>query len=326
MVMLVQEIKQKQVTALRSGTSYEGQTVLTINQLQQVSEVWKDRVAAVRRMEYHSDRQKKAKKMFPCWTPAGVFAQGSVKDESIIQHSNLVAIDVDGVDNPGVDMDAVKKTLCELPYVVMVMKGISGMGVFALMLVEDGHYTKEYCQYIERLWKQQYGLSIDTKCYNVGRKRFISWDDDALIKGDDVDITPWRLKYVAPVKPVTPFQQLYCPRHVADDDELDKTFEERVKKMIECGFDIGPHWSDWMRLGRCFKPFPNGLALFNELSSKMSAYNPKTFMKDWNAVRDEFDKNHAIAYVTLLLNERCPGWRLNRRVGDSLFFTEQSPI
>lgn len=49
-------------------------------------------------------------------------------------------------------------------------------------------------------------------------------------------------------------------------------------------------------------------------------------MRDWNAVRDEFDKNHAIAYVTLLLNERCPGWRLNRRVEDSLFFTEQLPI
>ena len=62
--MLVHEIKQKQVTALRSGTSYEGQTVLTINQIQQVSEMWKDQVSALRQMEYHSDRQKKVKKMF----------------------------------------------------------------------------------------------------------------------------------------------------------------------------------------------------------------------------------------------------------------------
>lgn len=324
--MLVNEIKQKQVTALKNGAGYEGQSILTINQLQQVSEMWKDRVIALRQMEYHSDRQKKAKISFPCWVPAGVFKTGSVKDESILKYSNLVAIDVDGVDNPGVDMDTVKKTLFELPYVVMVMKSISGMGVFALILVEDGHFTKDYCQYIERLWKQQYGLVIDTKCYNIGRKRFISWDDEVLIKGDDEDVTPWRLKYVAPVKPVTAPQQIYCPRHAVSDDELDKIFEERVKKMIECGFDIGPHWADWMRLGRCFKPFSNGLTLFNELSSKMSAYNPKTFMRDWNAVRNEFDKNHAIAYITLLLNEKCPGWKAKREIEESLFSADQPPI
>lgn len=322
----MKEIKQKRVTALRSGVGYEGQSVLTLNQLQQVSELWKDRIIGLRQMEYHSEQQKKAKVSFPCWTPSGVFKNGSVKDNDIIQYSDLVAIDIDGIDNPNTDMDDVKKVLFDLPYVIMVMKSISGKGLFALVLLEDGHHQKEYCQYIERLWKQQYGIEIDRKCYNVGRKRFISWDNQMLMKGDDVDIIPWKLKYIEPVKEVRVQTPLYCPRNTFSEEELDNTFEERVKRMIDCGFDIGPHWSDWMCLGRCFKPFANGFNLFNELSSKMSAYNSKTFLRDWKRIRNDFDKNHAIAYVTWWLNEKCPGWKNKHESVEFKFTTDQPPV
>lgn len=287
---------------------------------------WKDKIDVLRGLTYHSEEQKALKPKYPCWTPAGIF-NGSPKDENIIEYTNLVAIDVDGIDNKGVDMDKLKRELFELPYVVFVSKSISAAGVYALVLLEDGHNQESHCRYIERLWRQEYGVDIDKKCYNIGRKRFISYDEDLLMKDDDVDIIPFKLKYITPIQAPNPTPHIDCSRYKHNDDK-DGEFEKKVGLLIKYGFDIGPHWGDWMSFGRCFKPFEKGLELFNEISSKMSAYDSKTFMRDWNKVKCDFDKDHALAYLTFLLNKDCPGWKTDyyQKEELNLFSADQPPI
>lgn len=289
---------------------------------------WKDKIEVLRKLTYHSDEQKALKPKYPCWTPAGIF-NGSPKDENIIQYTNLVAIDIDGIDNEGVDMDDLKNKLFDLPYVVFVSKSISAAGVYALVLLEDGKEQESHCRYIERLWRQKFGVEIDTKCYNIGRKRFISYDDDLLIKDDDVDIIPFKLKYVAPIAPTTPQPKVDCSRYKHIDTDLDKEFEKKVDIMIKHHYDVGEHWADWASLGKAFKPFSNGFELFNKLSQTMSAYKPSTIRRDWERFRSDIQtKDHAIAYITKILNEHCPGWKDDyyQKEELTLFSVDQPPI
>lgn len=331
--MKVIDIKQVKCTLLGSASGFRDKKYIQkdvfLSEIMGVCVRSKPAVDFVRQYEYHSPSYDAAKAKLPCWIAGGTFPYKKVGDESILTYTNLIVVDIDKKDNPEIDLNELKSRIFELPYVVWVMNSVSGLGFFVVMLVDDGRYTSEYLNYIDKLWKQEYGVEIDRKCFNVGRKRFISYDDNMLIKDDDVDIIPWKLKMkiTAPSQPQT---WVDCSRYKHDDADLDKEFEKKVDIMIKYHYDVGMHWADWASLGKAFKPFSNGFEMFDKLSRTMTAYDPKTIKGDWKRFRGSIqDKSHAIAYITKILNSECPGWKDDYyRTTDELplFNVDQPPV
>ena len=289
------------------------QKTATVRQILDLGNKWRNKIDVLRQLPYHSPEQLKLKDNYPCWMPTGIFADGNVKNEGIVVYSNMLAVDIDFIDNPDVNtIINVKNDIFNMKSVIFVMDSISGKGLYALFLVEDGRFTTEYCKYLEVLFKSKYNVIIDDKCYNIGRKRFLSYDDDILIKADDIDIVPWKLKLIEDkpetVKESTLFD--YKQKYTSNVDE-DNEFERKVDLLIQLGYDTGEHWIDWAAFGRIFKPFNNGKELFERISQKMSGYNAKKFDKDWARIDDSYinTKDHAIAYITTILNKNYSNWK-----------------
>lgn len=251
----------------------------------------------LRSMTYHSDEQKSYKQKFPCWFVGGVFPFKKTEDKDILEYSNLLAIDIDKKDNPDIDIDNIKKKIFELPYVVMVSKSISGEGIYALVLVEDGKYTKEYYTYISKLWSQKFNLIIDDQCTNIGRKRFISYDDDLLIKDDDIDIKEWKLKINTnqnnEVKKVDN-SITYYSKYKQNNNVNTELVHKAIWYLLNNGYSIDDYKTDkhyyvWYHVGCDFRHFDDGENMFIKFSNNSSKYNDRTkdIQNKWNSTKIE---------------------------------------
>ena len=162
--MKVKDILNKKHTVLNSVRGYEKgwkenekdgkekdgvysytQTKMSMRQIIfDLGKLYNKKIDEFRTLGYHSEEQKLIKPKFPVWFVGGVFPLQQTEDSDIIEYSNILAIDIDKKDNTDKDIEVIRKKLLELPYVFAVFKSISGEGVYALVLLEDGQYTKEY--------------------------------------------------------------------------------------------------------------------------------------------------------------------------------------
>jgi len=247
---------------------------------------FKEPIDRLREMEYHSEEQLSFKSRFPTWFVGGTFPTMKTKDENISTYSNIIAIDIDKKDNPDIDLDEIRKELFDLWYVFGVLYSISGKGIYALVLVEDGRYTKEYYKYLAKLWSQKYGLNIDEKCKNIGRKRFISYEDDLekWIKPNDVDIIPWKLKWIEKEQKQPVQTQLFTQNN--NDDRL---VRKAIWKLLNNGFSIDNfntinQYDVWYHVACDFHHFDDGYDMFVKFSQNSSKYNDtyRTIEKKYN--------------------------------------------
>jgi len=258
---------------------------------------YKQPIDILRSMEYHSDEQKAFKLNFPAWFVGGIFPINKTEDKDILEYSNLLAIDIDKKDNSDIDIDEIKYKLFDLPYVVMVSKSISGKGIYVLILVENGHYTKEYYNYIEKLWNNTYHINIDKQCTNIGRKRFLSYDDELLIKDDNTDIKQWKLKLkeqivVKESKPI-----INCSKYINNNDDTELT-HKAIWYLLNNGYSIDDinctePYSVWYHIGCDFRHFEDGEQMFIKFSNNSSKYNDslKNIQNKWKNTKIENNIN-----------------------------------
>jgi len=297
--MKVEDILNKQITVLSSVDGYNyhqgvmdyTQTNKSLKWILNLGKIYKDQINILRTMEYHSKEQKDFKLKFPCWFVGGTFPVNKTYDKEIIEYSNLLAIDIDKQDNEKINIDEIKHILFELPYVVLASKSISGEGIYVLILVEDGQYTKEYYNYISKLWNKTYNINIDEKCKNIGRKRFISYDDELLIKDDNVDIIPWKLKLKEEVVIKENRPIINCSKFTIKNNDL--TYKA-IWYLLNRGFSIDDfkttnNYSVWYHIGCDFRHFEDGEKMFITFSNNSKLYNDdmKDITKKWNQTKIE---------------------------------------
>lgn len=281
--MKTKEILNQKHTVLIDSVVYKSknfrQQDLTLSDiLYEMSPRWKDKIYELRAMGYHSANQIAAKKHYPCWMVGGTFPYKKVHDIDIINYSNIIAIDIDGINNPGIDIEDLKHKLLELPYVFYVSKSISGEGIFALVLVEDGRHSSEYADYLVKLWSNMFNITIDKQAKGIGRKRFLSYDENAMIKDDETDITPWKL---VPLKLIdTPQPQQTHMFSTEDEDwQIDMT-RKAIWKMLDGGYNIEDRGA-WYHAGCEFANFSDGLAMFQKLCDNYGKQR-ESIIKKWN--------------------------------------------
>ena len=121
----------------------------------EIPDTIKEQIFELRSLGYGTSSYKEKKKQYPNWIVSGIYPIKEINDSSTLIWSNIIAIDIDKSENENIDLEDVRKKIFELPYVFAVLKSISGLGLYALVLVEDGKYTKEYYKYITKLWNQK---------------------------------------------------------------------------------------------------------------------------------------------------------------------------
>ena len=293
--MKVKDIKNKKFSVLLSANGYEkstdGSTIyrqvdLSLQTILFVlSKNYAKHINNLRAMTYHSNEQKEYKSHFPVWFVGGTFPFKKTHDADITSYSNILAIDIDACDNPSMSLEMIREELMKLPYVFAVLKSISGLGIYALVLVEDGKHTKGYYKYLVNLWHNKFGVKIDESCSNIGRKRFISYEDniEAYIKSDETEIIPWKLEWIEPTKeePVHPilFQQTEWK---TNESLMTERTHLAMQKLIDNGYAV-QNYGHWYYTGCDLANFSDGYTMFVRMSHN-GKWNDdiKVINKKWN--------------------------------------------
>lgn len=299
--MIVKDILNKKFSVLlnvdgytyHQGLSDYTQTILSLKQIIELGNRYSEQIDILRSLEYHSDKQKEYKSHFPCWFTGGIFPLKQTRDKDILEYSNILAIDIDKCDNIDIDLNDIKHKLFELPYVFMISKSISGEGIYVLVLLEDGRYTTEYYEYLVKLWKHKFNVNIDEHCTNIGRKRFISYDNELLIKDDKIEIESWKLKYIEKKIETKKSEYIYAPKY-DNNDSVGLTKKAIWYLLNNCNYSIddintNKAYSVWYHIGCDFRHFEDGEQMFIQFSNNTTKYRDSTdkILSKWNNTKIE---------------------------------------
>ena len=156
-----------------------------------VKEHYKEPTLALRALTNKSEISDYKKNNFHYVTFSGTFSKR--KDDCLIQHSNLICIDIDGL--PAAKFRRIKNFIKADPHLIMSFVSPSGNGIKAIYPIDIATAPHEewYTLYMKHVSESCYidHQYIDTSCKNVSRACFINHDPDvflnpAIDKGEDI--------------------------------------------------------------------------------------------------------------------------------------------
>lgn len=189
---------------------------------------------------------------FDYCTFSGIFTK--CNDISLVQHSGLLCIDFDHIDN----LDGLKAKLLNDPYfeTELMFVSPSGDGIKWVINIDiSQHSHEQYFQAVSQYLGDAYEIEADKSCRNVSRACFLPYDPNCYIKQNttaheifdpDVWLTP---------KPKISLFDTPLESHTGHvtssniDGFNNQDFEETVQRIEELGVDIAPKYDDWFRLG-----------------------------------------------------------------------------
>lgn len=134
---------------------------------------WMEHVERVRSAE-DKKSQREIKKTVPYFTPSGTFQHR--RDDGLIQHSGILAIDVDNLDDP----KEVKSWLALDRFSWITSESISGNGLVVFVKIDTSKHLESF-EYLEKYYLQNYELKIDQACKDISRPRFVTFDPDVVV-------------------------------------------------------------------------------------------------------------------------------------------------
>ena len=196
--------------------------------------------------------QKKMKLTFPVMYPTVVFGVDSYgmnkKDMNhVVTKNNLICIDVDQQDNMSLDMNEVKKTCFNLPFVYSATTSIRGKGFFLIIPIQDANKLKNHFDALN-LFFLQHGIVIDTKCSNLNRARFMSYDPEQLIKTGDVEVYVDMIEESPMTKYIREHNEIN--KQIQYPDEVDANKLSAALEMLDdIGYTTSDDYYGWLHDG-----------------------------------------------------------------------------
>lgn len=117
------------------------------------------------------------KAKLPAITPSGLF-HTKRKVENLSHHTGLIQIDIDGKDNPYLNMAETKELLKQVEQVCFCAYSVSGNGLFALVPIAEPNRHREHFLALEEDFKYDLNIVIDKSCKDVTRLRGYSYDEN----------------------------------------------------------------------------------------------------------------------------------------------------
>lgn len=224
----------------------------------------KDEILRLRSMT-DLEKQKTMKKWLPQGAISGVF--GTRKADSLIEHSGLICLDIDGAANPDLadDWENVKQQLGAVPQIAYISLSVRGNGLFCIIpLAYPDLHNLQFLKLEEDF--RRMGITIDAACKNVNRLRIVSYDPAPIIKPDATEYRGYKVMEKPERRNFTPIYGI--------NDTLDKVarYCEEIEKR---GIDLTDTYDKWFQIGSSLASLGEaGREFFHVVSRQNSHYSP----------------------------------------------------
>lgn len=215
---------------------------------------WQDIVIPLRALK--GEARDQAKKKVPCVTLAGTF--GSRKDDGLVEHSGLIAIDIDDLEDP----EAMKRTLSRDPYVYSIFVSIGGKGLCVVFKITPTRHRDAFRGISEYLFNL-YKVVVDPTSINVSRLRFVSYDPDLYLATDKV-------------QKFTIYPKDKEPKKVDKIAFVKTDFDEILNQVISGRINLCENYHEWVRIGFALADHfgEAGRSYYHTISSMSMKYEP----------------------------------------------------
>lgn len=192
---------------------------------------WRDIVTECRDIKDKSERDEYKRNM-PTVTYSGLFSYRN--SESLITHSEVIAMDLDYVEN----LVVVKKKLELDRFVFSVFQSTSGYGLRVLFKIDPAKHEEAFDAISSYLF-DNYEVVSDPNGRNISKPYVVSYDPFLYINFEDVPIFNKYLKK-------TVYKKIPNFVHTTGD------FDLILKQIIGRGVSICESYNDWVRIGLAF--------------------------------------------------------------------------
>lgn len=264
------EIKMMNIGLYRNVHEQHGYIVSVEDYFNKFSPACKSMIDELRMIKDHDEQRQYKSVNLPAATFSCICG---VNKSQIISRNDIIVIDIDLVENQFLkDEDTLstyKRKIFDLPYVYAVSKSCSGNGIFVIVIIENTDNDKFVNRFksLEVEFKEQFNLVIDAACKNVNRLRYISYDNDLLIK-DNTVIEYFDEVFIEEVVE-------YKPLKIKSNNDLiyDEEFVfAAINTLIDMGYSADTYF-DWLiEAFRLSALGEIGLSLFIRLSQNSSRY------------------------------------------------------
>lgn len=241
---------------------------------------WRNLSDKVRAEPDKDKRDKLKKKLLPAFTPSGIFKDNERNDRGLIKHSGYMCIDIDEDDNPHInDWQNVITQLGKLPEIAFAGLSVSGRGVFLIIPIKYPDRHKEHFKAFQKSFAQR-GLVIDSKCGNISRLRFYSYNKEYYINRDAEPYT--HLYKEPPIIKFKPIKRSSTASYYSNENNVDAL----VREIVASGINIVPDYNSWFKVGAALSNVSNGRELFHSISRiDSSKYNYKECDKKFDNIK-----------------------------------------
>lgn len=204
------------------------------------------------------------KRGMPTVTYSGTFSYR--KEENLLVHSEIMAMDLDGVEN----LLATKKKLETDKYVYSVFQSTSGFGLRVLFKIDPSKHSESFDGISAYLF-ETYGVVSDPNGRNVSKPYVVSYDPFLYINFEEVPVFKKYPKQTV-IKKLPDFV------HTTND------FESILKQIVARSVSICESYNDWVRIGLAFADHfgEEGRVYFHTVSQFYSKYTYKRCDKQYD--------------------------------------------
>ena len=229
----------------------------------------KSEILALRSVE-DEEEQKRLKKLLPSATISGLFSHRD--SQNLIEHSGFICIDIDGKDNPGMDVEQTKQQLAECDEIAYIGLSVRGKGLFCVIPIAYPERHEDHFRALEEDFKSM-GLIIDPSCKDVCRMRFVSYDPNPYV---NEQATIYRYTIAKPQPP----QKHYMYN---DSEETVRKVYELCKQIQDCGLDITNGYENYFEVGSSLANLgEDGREAFHMVCRAWPKYDPADVNKKFD--------------------------------------------
>ena len=252
-------------TNLYGSTAPAGE--LDINQLIEVIRYGylEKEIAALRAASSKETYRELKKRTIPAVTLSGIFTER--KGAGFEKHSGLIQVDIDEVDCYATLFEKIQSD----PYTYVAFKSPGGKGIKVIVKINPSKTTHlEQFYALEKYYKENLGVQIDTSCKDIGRCMLLSHDPEL---------------YCQPFSAV--FEECYLPKkepvpvvkrathHVTTNAQDTLTYVEALAGVVEAQqVNITETYKQWIQIGfaLCKELGESGRSFFHRLSQTHPEY------------------------------------------------------
>lgn len=266
----------------------------------------KNTILKIRELYSNPETKKIGKEMkslnLPAVTISGVF-HGYRRISDVTKLNPIIAIDIDKDDNPHIkDWNELKYKVAELPYVFLTSYSCSGQGLYCFIYYNmDLDFNKMF-NALESDFKDM-NIIIDNNCKDITRLRFISYDDNILIRQGEVE------QYNKEKEIEINLQNKEYNDDINESDEF--IYKAIYYLIIEDKYRANKY-NIWLKNGFILSTFGNkGLILFLLLSQLSDNYDRDKAIQQFNICQSKtrYTKSSLSYYFSILKDIHGIKWK-----------------